>query len=95
MITTILSYVAMQQAIDYLVTSYLRLKRRKQRVQKARAALKNVPKVCVINTMKDIAKRKTLEAKKRKQKRARANAKTVLQTDQNIVKSRLAHNGTH
>ncbi|AIC63857.1 hypothetical protein HCTETULN_120 [Candidatus Hodgkinia cicadicola] len=73
MITTILSYVAMQQAIDYLVTSYLRLKRRKQRVQKARAALKNVPKVCVINTMEDVAKRKMPEAKNRKRKRANAN----------------------
>ncbi|AUG91415.1 hypothetical protein TETLON1_000150 [Candidatus Hodgkinia cicadicola] len=74
MITTILSYVAMQQAIDCLVTSYSRLKRRKQRVQRARAALKNAPRVRVVDTAEAVAKRKTLEAKKTKHKRARAKA---------------------
>ncbi|AHL31011.1 MAG: hypothetical protein HCTETUND2_055 [Candidatus Hodgkinia cicadicola] len=77
MITTILSCVATQRAIDYLVTSYLRLKRRKQRAQGARAAFKNAPRVCVINTAKDVAKRKMLEAKKAQRKRSRAKAKAA------------------
>ncbi|AUG33976.1 hypothetical protein TETCHI1b_000148 [Candidatus Hodgkinia cicadicola] len=56
MITTILSFVAMQQAAECLVTDI---------------------KTCqqwVINTVEDLAERKTLEVKKRKQKRALAKA---------------------
>ncbi|XXN13776.1 MAG: hypothetical protein AAI978_00900 [Candidatus Hodgkinia cicadicola] len=80
MITTIATYVAIQQAIDYLVTSYLRLKSRKQRVQKAREALRNVPKVRVINTAEYVAKRKELElrAEQRRQERALARLRTKL-----------------
>ncbi|AUG33891.1 hypothetical protein TETCHI1a_000155 [Candidatus Hodgkinia cicadicola] len=54
MITTILSFVAMQQAAECLVTDI---------------------KTCqqwVINTVEDLAERKTLEVKKRKQKRQQA-----------------------
>ncbi|XXM93309.1 MAG: hypothetical protein AAI946_00890 [Candidatus Hodgkinia cicadicola] len=80
MITTIITYVAIQQTIDYLVTSYMRLMRRKQRIQRAREALKHVPKVRIINTAEDVAKRKALEAEKKRRKRARAKAKAAPQT---------------
>ncbi|ATW05927.1 hypothetical protein TETLIM4_000139 [Candidatus Hodgkinia cicadicola] len=80
MIATILWHVATQRTIDYLVTNCLRPKRRKQQ-----AALKPAPAACVNNTMEDLAERKMPEVKKREQKRARAKAKTVLQTVQAAV----------
>ncbi|AUG34195.1 hypothetical protein TETAUR1a_000149 [Candidatus Hodgkinia cicadicola] len=62
MITTILSCVAMQRAADCLVTSCLRPRR---------AALKNMPAVCVIGTMEGLAKRKMPEVKNREQNKAK------------------------
>ncbi|ATY93605.1 hypothetical protein CHOCRA_000185 [Candidatus Hodgkinia cicadicola] len=74
MITTIMTYVAIQQAIDYLVTSYLRLKYRKQRIQRAREALKNVPKIKVITTAEDIIRFKAFEADRKRRRRTRSKA---------------------
>ncbi|AHL30888.1 MAG: hypothetical protein HCTETUND1_053 [Candidatus Hodgkinia cicadicola] len=67
----------MQQAIDYLVTSYLRLKRRKTTSAKSEKR--------VINAAENMAERKTLEAKNTKHKRARAKAKAVPQTAKTAI----------
>ncbi|XXM90128.1 hypothetical protein AADW59_00895 [Candidatus Hodgkinia cicadicola] len=69
-----LSYIAIQQTIDYFVTSYLRSKQLKQRIKRAREALLNVPKVRVINTNENAVKADAPKTERKRRRRARVRA---------------------